>query len=131
LAKGKSKTPLQQSGKSKSYVVAPGDTLWSIARKNNITTQQIIAWNKLTTKTALRPGQKLTLRQDNHADTLPSKGKMLEYTVQKGDSIYGISQRHNISPQNLRRWNNINSDNQLRVGQRLVMRADASAQNEN
>jgi len=131
LVKGKSKTPLQQSGKSKSYVVAPGDTLWSIARKNNITTQQIIAWNKLTTKTALRPGQKLTLRQDNHADTLPSKGKMLEYTVQKGDSIYGISQRHNISPQNLRRWNNINSDNQLRVGQRLVMRADASAQNEN
>jgi len=43
------------------YKVLPGDNFWSISRKFNIATQQILDWNRLSKHSVLRPGQRLTL----------------------------------------------------------------------
>jgi LysM repeat protein len=47
------------------YAVKSGDSLWTIAKKNNLTVAQLAAANGLAPAAALRPGQKLIL---------PSKG---------------------------------------------------------
>ncbi|MEN8205416.1 MAG: LysM peptidoglycan-binding domain-containing protein [Pseudomonadota bacterium] len=48
------------SGK-KTYRVRSGDNLWTIARRHRVTVKQVSRWNKLDTKTPIRPGQKLVI----------------------------------------------------------------------
>ncbi|MGO2267219.1 LysM peptidoglycan-binding domain-containing protein, partial [Vagococcus salmoninarum] len=45
----------------KNYKVVSGDTLWSIADKNNVTIQQLTSWNKLS-GTTIHPGQVLRVK---------------------------------------------------------------------
>jgi membrane-bound lytic murein transglycosylase D len=45
-----------------SYTVRAGDTLSAIARMFQVTVAQILDWNDLTAKTAIKPGQKITIR---------------------------------------------------------------------
>ena len=51
--------PAPQKGKT--ITVAPGDTLYSLARKNNTTADKIAKANGLNQKTPIKPGQKLKL----------------------------------------------------------------------
>ncbi|MGB3313391.1 MAG: LysM peptidoglycan-binding domain-containing protein, partial [Albidovulum sp.] len=41
------------------YVIRRGDSLWSIARRFNVSQQQLVAWNGISTKAYIQPGQKL------------------------------------------------------------------------
>lgn len=41
------------------YQVKTGDSLWSIARAHKTTVKNLQAWNKLTAKSIIKPGQKL------------------------------------------------------------------------
>jgi len=43
------------------YRVRAGDSLWTIGRRYDVATRQIIAWNNLPQKHILHPGDKLTL----------------------------------------------------------------------
>jgi membrane-bound lytic murein transglycosylase D len=46
---------------AREYVIRSGDSLWSIARRFNVSTQQLAAWNALSIKKAIQPGQKLKI----------------------------------------------------------------------
>lgn len=41
------------------------------------------------------------------------------HTVVRGDTVYNIAKRYNITQDNLRAWNNLGSDNTISVGQSL------------
>ena len=49
--------------KPKTYVVRRGDSLTRIAQRHNISLWQLCKLNKLTTKSTIRPGQKLSVAQ--------------------------------------------------------------------
>jgi LysM repeat protein len=49
-------------GKEIIYVVKAGDTLWSIAKKFNLTISQIKTWNHLNDEDRIRPEDRLKLR---------------------------------------------------------------------
>jgi len=49
-----------------------------------------------------------------------SSGKKV-HTVQKGDTVYGISKKYGITPAELRKLNNLSEDQSLRAGQKLVV----------
>lgn len=51
--------------KQATYTVQPGDTLWSIARKHNMNTKDLLSWNHSDGKSPLRPGDKLFVLGDN------------------------------------------------------------------
>jgi membrane-bound lytic murein transglycosylase D len=55
LAAGTSK----KSGTPQHYVIRSGDSLWSIARRFKVSTEQLQAWNDISSKSPIRPGQKL------------------------------------------------------------------------
>jgi membrane-bound lytic murein transglycosylase D len=44
-----------------SYTVAPGDNLWSIARRHNVSVEALQAINSLPDQTTLRVGQRLVI----------------------------------------------------------------------
>ncbi len=43
------------------YSVKPGDTLWNISRKYNVSLSKILKWNRLKKHTKLKPGMKLKI----------------------------------------------------------------------
>jgi membrane-bound lytic murein transglycosylase D len=58
---GSSNSSAPSSGRKVSYKVRRGDTLSQIARLFQVTVSQLSNWNNITSRTILRPGQKLTI----------------------------------------------------------------------
>lgn len=50
------------------YTVTPGDSLWSIARRHGVSTEQLVKWNRIQDAATLRPGQDLILYLETPAD---------------------------------------------------------------
>jgi len=93
------------------YKVVSGDTLWSIAKKFDTTVNEIKRLNNLSNN-LLKVGSNLIVpNSNNNNDT---------YTVVRGDSLYSIARKNNISIDRLRELNNLTSDI-LRVGQVLKL----------
>lgn len=94
------------------YIVKKGDTLWSIARLNNTTVDEIKRLNNLKTN-SLTIGQQLILNETTTPDTNT-------YTVESGDTLYKIANQYNVSVDKIKELNNLNN-NILSVGQKLII----------
>lgn len=92
------------------YTVKAGDTLYGISRKYNLTVDELKKLNNLTNNT-LSIGQKLKI-SSSETDTNTT------YTVIKGDTLYGIANKFNVSVNNLKDFNNL-TNNTLSIGQVL------------
>jgi len=101
---------------TETYTVQRGDSLWSIANKFNTTVDELKRINNLTSNT-LTIGQVLKISQGN---TSPPTGNQTTYTVKSGDSLWSIARDFNISVDELKRANNLNS-NLLQIGQVLII----------
>ena len=95
------------------YTVVKGDSLYKIAQKFNVTVQDLINLNNLTS-TNLSVGQVLKVK-----GTVPSKEETT-YTVVKGDSLYAIANKYKVSVQDIIDANNLKST-ALSVGQKLII----------
>ena len=102
------------------YVVKSGDTLWSIARNNNTTVDNIKTLNNLKNNT-LTVGQRLIIK--NTTGSTPNNGNY--YTVVKGDSLYKIANKYNTTVDKLKTLNNLTS-NTLSIGQKLLLPNNAT-----
>ncbi len=106
------------------YVVKSGDNLSAIAKKHNVSVDDIKKWNNLSDNT-IQLDSKLKL-QDLIADEEVSQKereplyKTQSYTVVKGDNLSTIAQKNGISLTDLKNWNNL-SDNNLLVGSNLIV----------
>ena len=97
------------------YVVAPGDSLWAIARQYGVTVDQLKQTNNLVSD-LLTVGMELKIPTKS---TIPPTNEMdVVYTVKPGDSLYRIALANNITVDQLRKYNNLTSD-MLSVGQKL------------
>ena len=92
------------------YTVKPGDSLYSIANKYNISINDLIEINKLPS-TVLTTGQRLIIPgyEEEEANV---------YLVKPGDTLYRIASIYGISIDDIKKENNLSS-NILSVGQRL------------
>ncbi|MBQ3469301.1 MAG: LysM peptidoglycan-binding domain-containing protein [Bacilli bacterium] len=100
------------------YTVVKGDSLYNIARRYETTVDEIIKLNHLTSIN-LSIGQKLQIPETGEEVTVPPSYE--SYTVKKGDTLYGIAKKYNLSVDILLKDNNLNSPN-LSVGQVLKIR---------
>jgi len=95
------------------YIVQKGDSLYQIAKKYNTTVDELKKINNLTSNT-LSIGQKIILPTKSSQDTTEYE----YYIVQKGDSLYQIGLKYNITTGELKKINNLSS-NLLNIGQKL------------
>lgn len=104
------------------YTVKKGDTLSEIADQFNIDQDDIISWNKLGKKAALKPGQKLMIKKSGDitvASATPAF-KQINYTVKPGESLAQISKHFNVNVGDLRKWNSLAKNrNELKPGSKL------------
>lgn len=99
----------------KNYTINSGDTLYSIARRNNVTINDLKQWNNLTSDTIytnvnlIISNPNATAEDDNVASETPvnNSASTKNYTVQSGDTLFAIARRNNVSVDQLREWNNI------------------------
>lgn len=92
------------------HQVREGESLWIIARRYNVTVNELRSWNRLSNTSLIRPGTKLDVWQ---------AGPNNIYTVRRGDTIWDIARNYNISSNDLMRYNNMNESQFLRPGQIL------------
>ena len=107
------------------YVVKKGDSLWSIASKNNTTVDNIKKLNNLSSNT-LQIGQLLKLPGSSEENEVESENI---YIVKKGDSLYSISKIYGISVDELKKANNLTSNN-LSIGQTLIIPSKKESTNQ-
>ncbi len=106
------------------YTVKKGDSLYSIAKKYNTTVNDIVNLNYLKS-TNLSIGQVLRIPETYTPEeelVLPS---FLNYVVSKGDSLYGIAKKFNISVDTIKKDNAL-TNNTLQIGQNLKIRIPQS-----
>lgn len=91
------------------YTVKSGDSLWSISRKFGVTVNELKKVNNLSSN-LLSIGQNLIIpgKKNNTSSN--------EYVVKKGDTLYGIANKYNVSVDNLKSYNNLSTDS-LSIGQ--------------
>ena len=107
---------LNPSGTEFHYKVRSGDSLWTIARKHNITPEEIKGWNNLNDN-MIHPGDRLLLKLADAGE--PEIDQY--YKVRSGDSLWTIARRHNISSEEIKRWNNL-KNNTIHPGNRLLLK---------
>ena len=108
VAAGKEKVePL----KTKKYVIAKGDSLWSIANSQQVEVDTLIGSNALKSSARLRPGAFLRIpNQDG-----------IFYTLKKGETIEAVAKRYGVSMNKVRQVNtNINTAS-LKTGEEVFL----------
>lgn len=98
------------------YIVKKGDSLWSIASKNNTTVDNIKKLNNLSSNN-LSVGQVLKLSYDTKNEDIKESNI---YTVKKGDSLWLIANKYGTTVDELKSANNLKS-NTLSIGQTLII----------
>ena len=98
------------------YIVKKGDSLWSIASKNNTTVDNIKKLNNLSSNN-LSVGQVLKLSYDAENENIKESNI---YTVKKGDSLWLIANKYGTTVDELKNTNNLKS-NTLSIGQTLII----------
>jgi len=110
-------TPPPTSVPPSEYIVQPGDTLFSIARKYNTTVEAICRANGIVNPWYIHVGQRLILPGGS---TTPLPGGST-YVVQAGDTLYSIAARFGKNVWDLVVANNLSNPNLISVGQVLTI----------
>ncbi len=120
------------------YRVEKGDTLYSISRKYQITVAELRTANNLSESDVLKAGQKLVIPTADigtaaalsaagglNADKTAAASEI--YTVQKGDTLYGIARRNGMTVPELLSLNGMDSTAVLKTGEKIKIRAPEKA----
>ena len=105
------------------YIVKKGDSLYSIANKYNTTVDELKRINNLTSN-ILSIGQVLKLPSDKVSD-VEKEENTINYTVQKGDSLYSIARKYSTTIDKIKDLNNLTT-NLLSIGQVLLIPTDTN-----
>jgi N-acetylmuramoyl-L-alanine amidase len=119
---------------SSSYIVKKGDTLAKIARSKSISVNSLMAVNKLTSKSVLRVGQKLSVPATGKmsvakaAPVSAKKSSAKLHVVKNGESLFAIAKKYGVTAQSLMQANKLQKASLLRVNQKLVIPSTKLAQ---
>ena len=120
------------------YTVKKGDTIYSIARNNNISVDTLVSDNSLSNNN-LTIGQVLKIRTPKEDVveecfglnyTPPQDTNTITYIVKRGDSLYSIANKYNTSVSTIKSLNNLSS-NSLSIGQSLKIPSNTNNQSSN
>ncbi|AKG05171.1 polysaccharide deacetylase [Salimicrobium jeotgali] len=105
--------------------VQAGDTLYSLARRYGTTVDALMKNNNISDARMLRIGQVLHLSGSGNG-TVDPPASQTSYTIKRGDTLYSIARRYNVSVSNLASHNNISNPAYIRTGQ--VLKIPGTAQ---
>lgn len=116
---------------ARTHTVVRGDSLWTVAKRYNLTVAEVAAANQLSQTASLKIGQKLIISAakpaasaavgaTGTAGAAAAADDATVHVVKGGDTLGTIARQHGTTIATLKRLNNLKSDI-VRVGQRLVV----------
>jgi len=126
---GLASLPDEQRLKLSRYQIQPGDSLSVIASRFDVSVKAIQQTNGLQ-NSRIRAGRHLLIPTSGTAVAidgrrLPTARQRTQYRVRKGDSLYTIARRFQVSVADLKRWNRVGK--YIRPGDRLTVFIDPDA----
>lgn len=129
----------RKTGEHETHTVMMGETLYDVAQTEGIRLGSLLQYNFLTPNVLPAVGEKLYLTTE-----APSKPKLaaekpmaatasfkpkavmepaaeetfITYTVQPKETVYSLSKKFNVSADDIRKWNNLESTD-LKIGQQI------------
>ncbi len=100
--------------------IRSGESLSSIAAKYGVTIEQLKEWNNLKSNNIYK-GKKLIVYTGNYknvVNNLSTDISSTKYKVRRGETLSEIAKKFNVSIAQLKKWNNLTSNN-IRFGQVL------------
>ncbi len=119
--------PVAVNRSATTHTVEAGQTYYSISRMYGLSVDELLLLNNLTASSVLEVGKKLAVKPTTAVSAMPSKpaaeaaatgGKPVYHTVEKGDTMFSISKRYDVSISQIQEWNNL-TDTGVQLGQRL------------
>ena len=105
-----------------SHIVEKGDTLYSLSKKYGVSVDDLRSANAIS-GSDLYAGQKLIIPAKKNDKRVTYES----YTVKAGDTLYSIAKRSEITVDELRRLNSLDSSAVLKIGQNLKVPAQSGA----
>ena len=109
---------------SDTYKVKSGDTLYSIAKKYNISVNELKELNNLKNNN-ITVGQVLKIKFNIPSEEVTEKNY---YIVKSGDTLYSIAKKYNTTVDEIKKLNNLKSNN-LSIGMELKIKEEPSSTN--
>lgn len=111
---------------AETYTVKKGDNIWQISRKFKVPVNEIkkannLKDNKLQIGMKLEIPEKISKTSGKQKETKIKNSEPRYHTVRKGENLFKIAKKYNISVDELKRLNDLNT-NKLRVGQKLIVK---------
>jgi membrane-bound lytic murein transglycosylase D len=120
--------PRPAASAGETYTVRPGDTLGTIADAHGIGLSVLRRLNGMGSRaTRIYPGQTLVVREASAPVPVADASESTAYRIRRGDTLTTIARRFGVSVEELRRWNQIDSD-RIVVGQSITVRASGGSQ---
>jgi len=131
------------------YTVKSGDTLYSIAWRYELDTEEFAAWNGIHNSTLIKPGQRLHTRKPANFEANrnnrfePSREQSIAHAptsstqkvkagksrsdnkwvkAEKGDTLYGLSKQHGVSVGRLAQLNQLKKPYVIQPGQTIFLK---------
>ena len=109
---------------SDTYKVKSGDTLYSIAKKYNISVDELKELNNLKNNN-ITVSQVLKIKSNIPSEEVTEKNY---YIVKSGDTLYSIAKKYNTTVDEIKKLNNLKSNN-LSIGMELKIKEEPSSTN--
>jgi murein DD-endopeptidase MepM/ murein hydrolase activator NlpD len=103
------------------HVVIPGDTLYSISRKTNVSVDKIISINSIEDN-QIKLGQKLYLGKKESKDIVEKSSNKDFVIVKPGDTLYSIARDNNLSFSYLVDTNNMKYPYSIDINQKIYLK---------
>jgi LysM repeat protein len=110
-----------KTGEKDYYEAMEGESLYDMAQKNGIQLQYMLDYNKLQGTEAIAAGTKIYLKPGIVPGVATAPTTVVKtHTVQPKEGLYGIAKKYNLSIQQIKEWNNLQSES-LHIGQVLII----------
>lgn len=102
------------------HVVRPGDTLWAIAARYQVSVDALVATNGLANPDALSLGQRLVIpEQASRSAPARPRPATVTHVVAAGDTLWAIAARYGTTVEAIVRENTLADPDALALGRRL------------
>lgn len=115
----------QRNGIKIEHKVKAGDSFWELAKKHNVSINQLAAWNSMAPKEHLRIGQTLVIWSQSDTANNYQEKRTVHYTVRSGDSLARIASKFKVTVSDLIRWNRLEQSKYIQPGQKIKLYVDA------
>lgn len=113
---------LEAKPNAANYTVKSGDTLYAIAKRYNVSMNQLALTNNIKNVNLIRVGQVLVIPGIANGGSAPAPPLSTKtYTVKSGDTLYSIATKAKVSVQQIVTANQIKNANLIYPGQTLLI----------